>query len=252
MSKDLMQLPKTEASTTPQYRQIVNSIRKDISSGVLKEHAPLPSERMIAERQKVSRMTARRALAALELEGLVYSEHRRGRFVSPSRLTYDISSMVSLAAHTQEQGNSLEIDVISSATADADTHVASLLGIVPGTHLYQYTRVFRSKGHAIFVETEHVVASVCPNFLSHNLQQSTMKLMERHHNVKTQHGDVKIRMRGMTAMEAQWLGLQENHAGIELEQLVYDTNNKPFCLGYQMWRGELAEFSARAIVNQSN
>lgn len=187
-----MQLPKTEASTTPQYRQIVNSIRKDISSGVLKEHAPLPSERMIAERQKVSRMTARRALETLELEGLVYSEHRRGRFVSPPRLTYDISSMVSLAAHTHEQGNSLEIDVISSAIADADAHVAALLGIVPGTQLYQYTRLFRSKGHAIFVETEYVVASVCPNFLSHNLQQSTMKLLERHHNVKTHHGDVRI------------------------------------------------------------
>ena len=252
MFEDLMQLPKTEASTTPQYRQIVNSIRKDISAGVLKEHAPLPSERIIAERQKVSRMTARRALETLELEGLVYSEKRRGRFVSPPRLTYDISSMVSLAAHTHEHGNSLEIDVISSSITDAGARVAALLGILPGTPLYQYTRVFRSKGHAIFVETEYVVASVCPNFLSHNLQQSTMKLLENHHNIKTQHGDVKIRMRGMTAIEAQWLGLQENHAGIELEQLVYDTNNRPFCLGYQMWRGELAEFSARAIVHQND
>ena len=252
MFEDMMQLPKTEASTTPQYRQIVNSIRKDISAGVLKEHAPLPSERIIAERQKVSRMTARRALETLELEGLVYSEKRRGRFVSPPRLTYDISSMVSLTAHTQEHGTSLEIDVISSSITDAAARVAALLGILPGTPLYQYTRVFRSKGHAIFVETEYVVASVCPNFLSHNLQQSTMKLLENHHNIKTQHGDVKIRMRGMTAIEAQWLGLQENHAGIELEQLVYDTNNRPFCLGYQMWRGELAEFSARAIVHQND
>ena len=252
MFEDLMQLSKTKTSTTPQYRQIVNSIRKDISTGVLKEHAPLPSERIIAERQKVSRMTARRALETLELEGLVYSEKRRGRFVSPPRLTYDISSMVSLAAHTHEHGNSLEIDVISSSITDAAARVAALLGILPGTPLYQYTRVFRSKGHAIFVETEYVVASVCPNFLSHNLQQSTMKLLENHHNIKTQHGDVKIRMRGMTAIEAQWLGLQENHAGIELEQLVYDTNNRPFCLGYQMWRGELAEFSARAIVHQND
>ena len=252
MHEALMQLPIPNTSAAPQYRQIVNAIRKDISTGVLKEHAPLPSERMIAERQKVSRMTARRALEALELEGLVYSEQRRGRFVSPPRLTYDISRMVSLAAHPQECGNNLEIEVISSATTDADDHCASLLGILPGTKLYEYTRLFRMKGHSIFVETEFVVASVCPNFLDHDLRQSTMKLLEDHHNVRTRHGDVKIRMRGMTAIEAHWLGLQENHAGIELEQRVYDTDNKSFCLGYQMWRGELAEFSARAIVHQND
>jgi GntR family transcriptional regulator len=54
----------------------------------------------------------------------------------------------------------------------------------------------------------------------------------------------------MNAHEAELLGLPQNHAGIELEQVIRDTEDVPFCAGLQMWRGELAEFSARAFVNQ--
>ena len=194
-------------------------------------------------------MTARRALETLELEGLAYNEQRRGRFVSPPRVTYDISRMVSFAADAHAQGAELEIDVIAVGSGHADVDLAKALHVPQGEALHEYTRLFRTSGHAIFVETEHVVASRCPDLLKYDLRQSTTKLLEQHYQIRARDGDITIRMRGMNAPEAERLGLPENHAGIELEQVVRDGNGVPFCLGRQMWRGELAEFSARAIVN---
>ena len=218
-------------------------------TGTLSEHEALPSERMIAETHDVSRMTARRALETLEMEGLAYNEQRRGRFVSPPRLNYDISRMVSFAADAQSSGTELEIDVIAAGTGRADARLAALLGVSQDAELFEYTRLFRTGGHAIFVETEHVIASLCPDLLDHDLRQSTTRLLEQHYQISAHVGDITIRMRGMNATEATRLGLPENHAGIELEQVVRDMSGDPFCVGCQVWRGELAEFSARAIVN---
>jgi GntR family transcriptional regulator len=245
----LSHLLASDTPVTPRFRQIVDALRRQIVDGALPEHAPLPSERTIAQQYDVSRMTARRALESLELEGLAYSEQRRGRFVSPPRLTYDISRMISFAADALATGMELEIEVIARQTSRADARLARLLEVSNDEKLFEYTRLFRTGGHAIFVETEHVIARRCPDLLRHDLRQSTTRLLEQHYATRAHTGDITIRMRGMQTGEANALGLPSNHAGIELQQVIRDAEGKPFCAGLQMWRGELAEFSARAIVN---
>ncbi len=227
-------------------------MRRQIVSGALAEHSALPSERAIAEQHDVSRMTARRALAALEAEGLAYSEDRRGRYVSPQRLKYDISRTVSLTAEAQASGAALEIDVIESGETQADAVLALQLDVPVGEALFEYTRLFLVDEHAIFIETEHVIARRCPNLLDHDLSQSTTRLLEEHFGVFAEVGDIVIRMRGMREDEATLLGLAGGHAGIELEQVIRDKSGAPFCAGRQIWRGELAEFSARAMVNPTD
>ncbi|MFK7874440.1 MAG: GntR family transcriptional regulator [Paracoccaceae bacterium] len=233
----------------PRFRIIFNALRDEITSGNLAEHAMLPSERGVAETYTVSRMTARRALEALETEGLAYREGRKGRFVSPRRLTYDISQMVSFAADAKARGVNLQIDMIEAGPRDADEKLARELSVQIGEHLHEYTRLFKIDGHAIFIETEFVIAARFPDLLRHDLRQSTTLLLDQHYNTLAHTGDVIIRMRGVSADEAKLLGLSANTAGIELEQVISDTAGTPFCIGHQIWRGELAEFSARTMVN---
>ena len=234
----------------PRFRGIVEILRKQIGSGDLPAHAALPSERVIAQTHNVSRMTARRALETIEAEGLAYSADRRGRFVSPARLRYDISQMVSFTADAAANGADLSIEVIRTETITADAALSNLLEVEEGQGIHAYTRLFRMGGHAIFIETEFVIAALCPDFLDRNLEQSTTKLLEDEYDICASTGDIVIRMRGVTADEAALLGLAANHGAIELEQVIRDANHTPFCLGRQIWRGELAEFSARALVNQ--
>ncbi len=104
-------------------------------------------------------------------------------------------------------------------------------------------------GALFFVETEYVVAQRFPDFLTHDLRQSTTCLLETQYKTSARTGDIVIRMRGLNAKETHLLGLTPSHAGIELEQVILDHTDAPFCFGRQIWRGELAEFSARAIVS---
>ncbi|MCE8536553.1 GntR family transcriptional regulator [Ruegeria pomeroyi] len=242
------QLRTGPSRDTPRFQQIVQDIKRQIVDGSLPEHAALPSERRIAEETGISRMTARRALDALEAEGLVYSADRRGRFVSPKRVSYDVSNMVSFVADAESRGTALGIEVIRAQEGQADAALAARLGLKPGAAIYEYTRLFRQDGHAIFVETEYVDAARCPDFLSHDLHQSTTRLLDSHYDLVAHTGDIMIRMRGAHPEETQLLGLAQSQSGIELTQVIRDASGRPFCFGRQFWRGELAEFSARAIV----
>ena len=237
-------------SHRPRFLQIADDIRVSIARSELNEHEGLPSERNLAEQFGVSRMTARRALEALESEGLIYSEDRRGRFVSPPRLRYNISDMVSFVADAQEKQSDLTIDVIHVGAVEADAWLSKLLEQPVGTKVYEYTRLFHSGGHAIFIETECVIADRFPDFLEQDLHQSTTRILESVYETQSRTGDIFIRMRGVHADEANLLSIATSHPVIELEQVIRDQTGTPFCFGRQVWRGELAEFSARAVVTK--
>ncbi|WP_166418922.1 GntR family transcriptional regulator [Cochlodiniinecator piscidefendens] len=237
------------SGTPPRFRQIVDQLRQKIEEGSIKKHAALPSERIVAEEYSVSRMTARRALEALESEGLAYSEGRKGRFVSPQRLRYNISNMVSFASDLQASDADLEIDLLSKGAAKADSHLGNVLSVPVGTELWEYTRLFRIGGHPTFIETEYVVATDFPDLLDNDLRQSSTKLLEQKYNTSAHTGNILIRMRALTLPESEKLGTAPYNAGIELEQVISDAAGRAFCFGRQIWRGELAEFSAQAIVN---
>ncbi|MDX2204300.1 MAG: phosphonate metabolism transcriptional regulator PhnF [Hyphomicrobiaceae bacterium] len=84
MTRDARDRP--EGSATPLWRRLEHRIRQQILDGVHAPGAQLPSDREIAASLGASRMTTRRALAALEQEGLLRIEHGSGTFVSEDAL----------------------------------------------------------------------------------------------------------------------------------------------------------------------
>jgi DNA-binding GntR family transcriptional regulator len=65
----------------PPYRQIAEIIRKQIKSGEYRKDSRIPTESEIVETWEVARTTARRAIAVLREEGLVYTVPQRGTYV---------------------------------------------------------------------------------------------------------------------------------------------------------------------------
>lgn len=74
---------------TTQLAKIKNSLREKIHSGLLTGKQKLPSERELSQLYQTTRITIKDALVALETEGLIYREERRGWYVSPPRISYN-------------------------------------------------------------------------------------------------------------------------------------------------------------------
>lgn len=67
---------------TPVYRQIAAIIAERIASGELEPRRRIPSETDIVQEYGVARETARRAVAWLREQGLIYTVPQRGSYVT--------------------------------------------------------------------------------------------------------------------------------------------------------------------------
>ena len=77
-----MELVISNASNLPIYEQIVEGIKRHISSGVLREGDMLPSIRALAKDLRISVITTKRAYEELEREGFIYTVAGKGCFVA--------------------------------------------------------------------------------------------------------------------------------------------------------------------------
>lgn len=71
------------AYDTPPYKQIAELIKQRIERGELRPHRPIPSEAQMSQEFGVARTTARRAVAYLREQGLIYTVPQRGSYVAP-------------------------------------------------------------------------------------------------------------------------------------------------------------------------
>lgn len=72
-----------------QLGKIKTSLSDQIHSGLMVKGQKLPSERALSGLYSTTRITIKDALVALETEGLIYREERRGWYVSPPRICYN-------------------------------------------------------------------------------------------------------------------------------------------------------------------
>jgi GntR family transcriptional regulator len=87
MNKKLLIAPLSAARPEPLYLQIIDGIRREISSGRLAPNDPLPSFRELAEDLLVSLVTVKRAYEELERSGIIYRKQGLGTFVAEQGVT---------------------------------------------------------------------------------------------------------------------------------------------------------------------
>ncbi len=95
------------------YQQIRNYIHQLLSQGALKAGDKLPSERLLQEQFSSTRITVREALLRLEAEGLIYSQKRRGWFVTPAKLKWNPATKVNFYELAKQQGFTADTQLIS-------------------------------------------------------------------------------------------------------------------------------------------
>ena len=79
----MLTYPLSKESGRSLYEQLYEGVRRDILSGTLPAHQRLPSKRALAQHLEVSIITVQNAYEQLAAEGYIYSQEKRGYYVSP-------------------------------------------------------------------------------------------------------------------------------------------------------------------------
>jgi GntR family transcriptional regulator len=122
-------------------QQVRRAILREIADGRYAIGAQLPTEKEYAERQGVSLITVRNALASLVQAGYIERSSGRGTFVSAPKLTYEIRLMSSSTDSLRAAGIAFEIEVVTADLTRATDEVCLALGLTKGAKVFQLERV---------------------------------------------------------------------------------------------------------------
>ena len=137
------------------WRQIQLIVEKGIADGELGPGERLPTEMELSGRFGVNRHTVRRALKALEDQGLIRVEHGRGAFVQEQVIHYPLGKRTRFSEILSKQSRIPGGKVLSSQELPADTKVAKNLDIPVGSKVLCIETANQADGRVISICRHH-------------------------------------------------------------------------------------------------
>ena len=236
---------RTPDRTSPLYLWLASLLRDQIEAGRLDPHGSVPSERALSERYGVSRMTARHALETLTLEGYLYRNPRRGTFVAEPRLRFSVGSFTRNMTQAERTPGT---EVLAAGTHEPDPVAAELLGISPGGRIHLLQRLRSATGEPVAIENIQVSAERFPELLDFDLTGSLWAIMRSRYDVQPARADARVVAVTLDRFEAETLGVEPGSPAIVLTRTVFDADGVVVELARDVYRGDRAEFSVSAPV----
>jgi GntR family transcriptional regulator len=164
----------------PIYVRIAAVLRAEILAGLYPHGTALPTEAEITERFSVARLTVRRALETLALDGIVARRPGRGhgtRVNLPEPTRPDRLSIDGLVRRYQSLGMDTSVEIIALETGEAGIQGGDHLQCDPATPVISVTRrrFVSSRPFSVYTSTipEHV-APTLKNMISGDLPVVTI------------------------------------------------------------------------------
>jgi GntR family transcriptional regulator len=229
---------------SPRYRHVADLLEAEILSGGLPAGARVPSERVIAEKHGLSRMTARQAIELLVRRGLVYRRPGSGTFVAPARVEHTLSRFSGFTETMRSQGiepsgRVLAVRLIAGTAPDAE----AALGLVDGQRCWCVRRVRFGDGEPLVVEMSHVPERVFPDLGRKDLGHASLyEMMRTVYGVDPVHAHETIESTACEPDDARHLSCRPGAPAILVTRLTYDADGRPVEFARDVYRGDRARF----------
>ena len=214
-------------SFTPIYIQIAQAIIQNIHEGSLSYGQQLPSERELAERYNVSRLTARQAIDELVQRGIAYRMQGKGTFLARPKIR-EASGLLSYSDELRQRGLEPTSKVIVQQIITASDDVATKLQLPNGADVFQLNRVRLANGQPVAVEYAYINLNLLPDIHQEDFENlSLFEVMRHHYGVYPVWAEAEIEARLVSKQEAQWLDMQLKQAVLVAHRVTYTEEFHP-------------------------
>jgi len=157
------------------------ALRDQIDRGVLPVGSVLPGEQRLAAEFTVSRVTVRRALAALAQEGAVVRHVGRGSVVQPQQVREQLSGDIrTLMPQLVEMAERTEVQLLSLAYVEPPAKIATTLDLSEGQRAQVAVRLRRIDGEPYSHLTTYVPERIASRYSESDLAtQPLFSLLEQ-------------------------------------------------------------------------
>jgi GntR family transcriptional regulator len=236
------ELPKRLPGEAPKgqaLREILEGLVAALPPG-----SPLPSERLLADRYGLARMTVRGELDRLETEGAVYRLHGRGTFVAVPRVS-QAGLFSSFTEDMLARGMTPGSLVRSQELVDADSSLARTLEIAQAAPVLAVERVRTADGTPMALERAHLPAARFPGIEEADFEKGSLFKLLASHGVRLHEADQRVLAVSIGSEEAALLGVEPREPGLRFETLARDADGTPAYHATSLYRGDRYEIELR-------
>lgn len=227
----------------PLYLQLKRWIEDAIAHGVVKSGDALPSERDLAQKVDVSRVTVRKAVQQLVRDGVLVQRHGSGTFVAPQthRVEQSLSQLTSFAEDMARRGMSVTSRWLDRGHYDPSPEETVALGLAPTEQVARVARLRISDETPIAIERAALSAAVLTD--PERIGTSLYVHLENSGN-RPVRAIQRIRAANLGPEDAKLLELPAGAAALHVERTSYLASGRVIEWTRSTYRGDTYDFVA--------
>jgi GntR family transcriptional regulator len=227
----------------PLYLQLKRWIEDAVSRGAIKPGDALPSERDLAVKVDVSRVTVRKAVQQLVRDGVLVQRHGSGTFVAPQthRVEQSLSQLTSFTEDMARRGMNVRAVWLDRGIYAPSPEETVVLGLTSGDHVARIARLRMSDDIPMAIERAALSTSVLPD--PENVASSLYAHLERSGN-RPVRAIQRIRAANLGEDDAQLLEVPEGAASLNIERISYLASGRVIEFTRSIYRGDTYDFVA--------
>lgn len=235
--------PVTLPQGGPLYLQLKRWVEEAIKSGALNPGDALPSERDLALKVDVSRVTVRKAVSHLVQEGVLVQRHGSGTFVAPAtqRVEQSLSQLTSFTEDMARRGMAVRAEWLDRGLYLPSPEETVTLGLSQGEYVARISRLRLTGDTPLAIERASLSARILPD--PEAIGDSLYRHLDKSGN-RPIRAIQCIRAANLGEEDAQLLQVAVGSAGLNIERTSYLASGRAIEFTRSIYRGDTYDFVA--------
>ncbi|ODT75801.1 MAG: phage tail protein [Pelagibacterium sp. SCN 64-44] len=227
----------------PLYLQLKRWIEDAIKRGMINPGDALPSERDLAMRADVSRVTVRKAVQHLVQDGVLVQRHGSGTFVATQtpRVEQSLSQLTSFTEDMARRGMAVRAEWLDRGLYNASPEETIILGLGAGERVARIARLRLTGEMPLAIERASLSSAILPD--PGGIGDSLYKYLEKF-GTRPVRAIQRIRAANIAEDDARLLQVPVGSAGLHIERISYLATGRVIEFTRSIYRGDTYDFVA--------
>ena len=225
-----MSKPILEANAVvPLYRQLMEKLQKEITSGILKPGDRLLPEVEMAKYYQVSVITARKAMDELAAQGLIEKKQGKGTFVTSPKYGRDYTHIQGFSESCLARGLKPGARLLQKEIVAPKSSILESLGLDENS---QTVKIVRLRIETSYFPLDYAF------LLQENLDGSLFQVLREKKDLVIDGSKKIVEICRATTEEARWLKLRKNAPLLLVRSVAFGNAGQPVYVCMQVINGE--------------
>jgi GntR family transcriptional regulator len=231
----------------PLYLKLKRSIEDAVHDGVIRPGDALPSERDIAAKAGISRVTVRKAVRDLVKGGMLVQRHGSGTFVARpvERVEQSLSLLTSFTEDMARRGMTLRSEWLERGIYAPSPDEMMVLGLSSKEFVSRVSRLRIADGTPLAIERASLSTAALPDPMA--VGSSLYSALEKTGN-RPVRAVQRISAANLGSVDARLLDVPTGAAGLHIERISYLATGKVVEFTRSIYRGDTYDFVAELRI----